>query len=364
MENLLSREEFREAVFSRDGGVCVICKVQGVEKKAKDAHHIIERRLFHDGGYYLSNGASLCDVHHIHAEGTALTCEEIRVAAGITELIIPEHLYAEQRIDKWGNAILDNGMRTQGELFQDESVQKILKEFNILGIFSDKIKYPRTYHLPWSPNMTKDERKIPDEYIDSWEGKEVVITEKMDGENTSMYKTGIHARALQYTSMVHREWVKTLHARVRADIPENWRVCGENMFAKHAIHYKQLASYFLVFSIWNEKNECLSWDDTLEWCELLSLKMVPHGTRQIYTRDYGKELKESMDFHTGNSPIAMKECEGFVIRLTESFHFKEFRQSVAKYVRKGHVPLHGGHWSNNILVRNELKDGFRSPYYG
>ena len=55
---LLSRDEFREGVFERDGHKCVVCKEQG-----KDAHHILERRLFNDGGYYLDNGATLCEKH-------------------------------------------------------------------------------------------------------------------------------------------------------------------------------------------------------------------------------------------------------------------------------------------------------------
>jgi len=45
---LLTRDQFREAVFARDKGRCVICGAEG-----KDAHHIMERSLFDDGGYYL-----------------------------------------------------------------------------------------------------------------------------------------------------------------------------------------------------------------------------------------------------------------------------------------------------------------------
>lgn len=60
MNKLLTRDIFRESVFSRDNHKCVICG-----NPAKDAHHIIERRLFSDGGYYIDNGASLCEEHHI-----------------------------------------------------------------------------------------------------------------------------------------------------------------------------------------------------------------------------------------------------------------------------------------------------------
>ena len=141
MKTLLTRDEFRNAVFERDGHLCVIC-----HGPAKDAHHIIERRLFADGGYYIDNGASLCEKHHLEAESTELTCEEIRDAAGISEIVLPSQFYADVEYDKWGNEVLSNGTRIKGELFDDESVQKVLSP--VLHLFGNRVKYPRTFHLP------------------------------------------------------------------------------------------------------------------------------------------------------------------------------------------------------------------------
>jgi len=31
------------------------------------------------------------------------------------------------------------------------------------------------------------------------------------------------------------------------------------------------------------------------------------------------------------------ESEGYVVRVVDKFHYRDFRQSVAKYVRKNHV---------------------------
>lgn len=53
-----------------------------------------------------------------------------------------------------------NGTRLKGELFFDESVQKILASAGVLGDFSDRIKYPRTHHAPWSDGMHGDDRRI------------------------------------------------------------------------------------------------------------------------------------------------------------------------------------------------------------
>lgn len=110
-------------VLARDDNRCVICGDKG-----DAAHHILERRLFSDGGYYLSNGATLCERHHIEAEQTTLSVERIREAANIVAPALPEHIYPDDQIDKWANGILANGRRTKGELFGDESVQKILAQ--------------------------------------------------------------------------------------------------------------------------------------------------------------------------------------------------------------------------------------------
>ena len=182
---LLTRDEFREGVFSRDNHFCVMCKAPAI-----DAHHIIERRLWSDSGYYLENGASLCMKCHLEAEMTKTSCEQLREACGITKVILPSHFYDDQVYDKWGNPILENGTRLRGELFNDESVQKILSIGGFLQSFTSLVKYPRTYHLPWSHGRTKDDRGFDD--MSSFIGKEVVVTIKMDGEQTTMYKDHIH----------------------------------------------------------------------------------------------------------------------------------------------------------------------------
>jgi hypothetical protein len=337
MEKLLSRDEFREGVFKRDGHKCVVCK-----EPAADAHHIIERRLFPDGGYYLDNGASVCGECHIKAEETTISCDDLREACGIKTAILPPHLYRDQMYDKWGNPILSNGNRLPGDLFNDASVQKILAP--VLHLFDKRVKYPRTYHLPWSPGATKDDRVLSeDETQAAFGGKEIVITEKMDGENTTMYSSCLHARSTDYEHHPSRSWVRALHARIAYDIPEGWRVCGENCFAKHSIKYENLEDYFLMFSIWNDKNICLDWDQTKEWAQLLGLKMVP----AIFE---GKMEDSKINL----SKFDFDKIEGYVIRVRDSFHYSQFRKSVGKYVRKNHVQTHG-HWMRNAVEPNKVK---------
>lgn len=340
MSKLLTRDQFREGVFARDGHKCVICK-----EPAVDAHHILERRLWPDGGYYLSNGVSVCETHHIQAEQTVLGCTELRLAAGIVDVLLPPHLYSDQPYDKWGNPILPNGQRLRGELFHDESVQKILMSAPLYATtFSNHVKYPRTYHLPWSPGLTKDDRMMPD--VKVFEDRQVVVTLKMDGENTTMYSDFIHARSLILEPHPSRDRVKALHGRIAHDIPKLWRICGENLYAEHSISYTELLGYFLVFSVWDELNICLPWDETKCWATLLDLPMVQPIYQGVFSREKIEQAFEQYkDKH-----------EGYVVRLIGSFPYSAFKHSVGKYVRKGHVHTHG-HWMRQRLVPNKLLRG-------
>lgn len=315
-----------------------------------DAHHIIERRLWSDGGYYLDNGASLCAEHHLLAEQTLLTPEYLRERCGITRVIVPSHLYPDQPYDKWGNPVLEGGRRAKGELFFDESVQKILKEGGVLDLFTKLAKYPRTHHLPWSPGMHSDDRVIPS--LSGFEGKRVIVSMKQDGENTTLYSDYIHARSLDSRSHPSRDWVKNFHAGFAHDIPESFRICGENLYAEHSIHYHDLESYFMGFSIWNEMNECLSWDETLEWFNLLGITPVPVLYDGVYDEKVLKSIEKSMDFETN---------EGFVVRLAEKFRYADFKSSVAKFVRQGHVQTNK-HWmQGQRVIPNGLKSKRPKP---
>lgn len=73
------------------------------------------------------------------------------------------------------------------------------------------MKYPRTPHLPWSPGASVDDVRL--EGLDGFEGEEVVVTEKLDGENTTLYRDGLHARSMDSAHHPSRTWVKALHAR-------------------------------------------------------------------------------------------------------------------------------------------------------
>ena len=336
---LLTRDAFREGVFARDGNCCVFCA-----RPAVDAHHILERRLWPDGGYYLNNGASVCAEHHMLCETTEISVEDVRAACAITRKVLPPHLYGDQVYDKWGNPVQPNGQRLKGELFHDASVQKVLGQGGVLGSFTHLVKYPRTHHLPWSEGLTDDDRIMPS--LEGLEGQRVIVTEKMDGENTTMYSDHIHARSVDSRTHPSRNWVKQFWSRLSADIPTGWRVCGENLFAKHSIQYDDLPTYFMGFSIWNDQNECLSWNETLEWFALLDVRPV----RVVYDGVFDAKVVQKLW-----TPKDWDTSEGYVVRTAASFHYADFRHRVGKFVRRGHVQtvkhwMHGRSIENNILA--------------
>lgn len=205
------------------------------------------------------------------------------------------------------------------------------------------IKYPRTPHLPWSPGATDDDRILHD--LTTFEGKRVIGTKKMDGENTNMYPDGVHARSLDSKGGVDRDWIKKFWAEFAHNIPEGWRICGENLWARHSIHYTDLPSYFMGFSVWDDFNNCLDWDTTLEYFELFGITPV----EVIYDGVWDEAAIRRL--HTTLDPA---KDEGFVIRLRDSFHYDRFGTSVAKYVRQGHVQT-DKHWRHQELVPNGLK---------
>lgn len=206
---------------------------------------------------------------------------------------------------------------------------------------SKHVKYFRTYHLPWSESVADDDivRTAP-----FTEGDEVVVTIKMDGENFTGYHTGdTHARSLNSGAHVSRDYVKAYWKAIAYNLPEGWRVCGENLYAKHSIHYDNLKSYLYVFSIWNDKNECLGWDETVEWAELIGIDLV----EVIYRGPYNEaEIKKAF------LPFK-EEHEGYVVRSASGFKYEEAAQNIAKYVRKNHVQT-SEHWMFQEVVPNKL----------
>lgn len=221
----------------------------------------------------------------------------------------------------------------------------------------ERIKYPRTYHLPYSQSKTDDDKTLPND--DQFKEMEVVVTIKMDGENTTIYPDGyIHARSLDGTGYEWQNWLKAKVWNFCYLLPDDARIIGENLYAKHSIGYKfdNIEDTFQVFAFaYKEEDEdnvynvFSSWDDVVDLCEAFGLKHVPVIYRGIYDKD--KIMKA---FEEKKEELAKQgqDIEGFVVKNVKSFYYKDFQKNVAKYVRANHVQT-DKHW-RETWTKNEF----------
>jgi hypothetical protein len=311
---LLTREDFRSRVFARDFHTCV---VPGCMKPAEDAHHIIERGLWPDGGYYLENGASLCDLngkgHHMDAEQNLILPQQLRDWIGIDKIALPPDWDDYLQYNKWGD-ILWTG------------------------------KHPRTYHFPSSPGSSSDDKIL--QTVSQFNGIPLIVSEKMDGENTTMTRDHIHARSIDSETHSSQGWVRNLWGQIRWDIPKGMRITGENLYATHSIFYDDLPSYFMVHGVWDGEVN-LPHEEACEWAELLGLEMAP--MMEHVTTDSILDLVDKWAAWQKHYPDTV---EGFVIRYAGPIHVSEYKHLVGKWVRAGHVTTmdHGWRFRNDYQV--------------
>ncbi|WP_327285999.1 MULTISPECIES: RNA ligase family protein [unclassified Streptomyces] len=206
--------------------------------------------------------------------------------------------------------------------------------------------YPRTPHLPWSPGAAADDVRAVG--LPGLAGREVVVTEKLDGENTTLYADGLHARSLDSGHHPSRAWVKGLQSRIGAGIPAGWRVCGENLYARHSLPYEDLDSWFYGFSVWDGEH-CLDWDRTVGFLRGLGVPTPRVLWRGVFDERALRKLR-----------LDTARQEGYVVRTVAGFARADFGRSVAKWVRGGHVQT-DAHWMYAQVVPNGL--GPRAPLW-
>lgn len=204
-------------------------------------------------------------------------------------------------------------------------------------------KYPRTPHLPFSASKTSDDKTL-DSDSHFYDMERIIISTKMDGENTTVYPDGkCHARSIDSPHRDYHSWLLNDIQNWYYKIPKGYRVCGEYLYAKHSIKYEYLDSYFEVFSIWKDTT-CLSWPDTVDMCNDLGLCTVP----VFYYGTYDTDMVKDIAVKTANSG-----SEGIVVRNYNSFELKDFDKNIAKYVRPNHVQT-DEHWSMQTIEHNLL----------
>ena len=213
-------------------------------------------------------------------------------------------------------------------------------------------KYPRTYHMPFSPGRTNDDKVLKDGWFDNYKGKEIVILEKLDGENTAITHFDCFARS--HGAPTRSPWSRNLWDKdgilwqVKDKISEYETVYGENLYGEHSIHYDKLTNYWHIFAV--SDGECwYSWDYVCIIADILRQPHVPVLWRGVIESE--EQLKTLVDKFVSEPSAYGDTREGVVVRIANEFSIDEFSKSVCKWVRPNHVQT-DEHWTKHWKKAN------------
>ncbi len=215
-------------------------------------------------------------------------------------------------------------------------------------------KYGRTYHYPFSPGTTSDDRINHGYWEDIQQIEHLVHTEKLDGENNCLNAHGVFARS--HAAPTESPWTLALRQRwelLKNDLG-NIELFGENLYAVHSIGYRRLEEYYFVFAV-RCMDKWLSWEEVKFYATLFDLPTVPEIYRHPVAACTEQLLKEQVitwaqepSVFGSFSPFTDEPCtrEGVVSRNIGEYSIEDFPHNVFKYVRKGHVQT-DVHWTRN-----------------
>lgn len=212
-------------------------------------------------------------------------------------------------------------------------------------------KYPRSFHLPWSPGGTSDDKRLAD--VSALVGAEIVVTEKCDGSNLTYTRRGVFARS-HAGPPAHASFdlAKATHGRIAHLLSADVSIFCEYCYAVHSIAYDALPSYSLVFGVRDDVSGLWwDWDMVAAQAREVGLPTVPVLFRgSVASR---AEL-ESLTNRLAREPSALGAArEGVVVRVAGAFDDRDFARSLGKWVRKGHVTT-DEHWLHMAIVPQRL----------
>jgi len=94
-----------------------------------------------------------------------------------------------------------------------------------------------------------------------------------------------------------------------------------------------------------------SWNDVKNMSNILNVPTVPIVKEEVYKKDW--ELIQDVSNIAEN--VIKQGHEGVVIRIKYPFHYGQFSNHIAKYVRPNHVQT-DEHWSAQSIIKNLCKE--------
>lgn len=365
-----NRKQFRHDCKERDKHECII---PWCNNSPDEVHHIIERRLWDEGGYIKNNGASVCNKHHRYAEENHIPPQAFWLWADVApaDIPLPDQLDTID-VNKWGDE------------FDTPPWEDIRED----------IKYQSSRHLLplyWHDDTLADERIENQDTelgtLEDFVGIPLVITHKMDGGNCMLVNdidNPVRARNGSKPEDTMEPlyepgglyWEQEVHQKV----PDRLQVFGEWMWAKHSIHYgcdcddpcddvgphlsdlvdyEDDRAYFQVFGVYDkELNLWLSWPRVEEVANELGFPTTPviycEDSDDEATFETEAEARQELTKHAHR--VIDNGGEGIVVRSKFAYHYSQFGRRLGKYVRENHVDDDAKHWSKRTVEQNQVTE--------
>lgn len=205
-------------------------------------------------------------------------------------------------------------------------------------------KFLSTGHWPESKTVHRDDTYMTNPQM--FVGREIVITEKLDGGNTCLARGEVYARSTGLPS--HDGWfamVRKHHGWKTVNDAPDLYTYGEDLYGIHSIEYaamKEQETYH-VFAV-RQQDTFLSWDDVELRAMELDCPTTPVRFRGVVSSI--REITAIFESIVAGPSSIGGPCEGGCIRVASDFPADQFSSMTAKYVRPKHVQT-DEHWTRN-----------------
>lgn len=189
--------------------------------------------------------------------------------------------------------------------------------------------YPRTPHL-WPDDAHPRRLVVPAGEVAEWLRSPVVVEEKVDGANVSLWWAdgaaavasrgglGSMDRAGQLGRL--RAWAAERLPELEVLLADGWVLYGEWLWLRHGVAYDALPDWLVALDLWHADHGFADLDDRDERCTAAGLSLPP----RVFTGVLGS--RQALDGLVRTSRLAVDAAaEGVILRHTDGQRCKVVR---------------------------------------
>jgi len=224
--------------------------------------------------------------------------------------------------------------------------------------------YPSVKHLPWKPNVSRDDKIVSEEEAAViFQGHDVYVEEKIDGANCGMAKVRNFPIIRNIDHILRKGYTKPTPAKIQFRPIWNYyydnesrfdklnetlgpvSVYGEWMVARHGLEYDQLPDWFVAYDVYDyDRHEMIDPQEGRTALQACGFSVVP--LLAINPTSY-EELEALCQQPSEFTTLGLRE--GIFVKVGDG---KRVTHSF-KMVREGFVQ--GALWDKKKLNKNRLK---------